>query len=655
MKSKIKTVWIVLFTVTLFLAIPVPNWAGGNKQEQQNNVKPQTQQKATLKPTETPQPKQPVSPFWTGDGGKGSSITILAPRVSGLSENQNYLPNLVQGELVSNFSNYSAIAVLDRVRLDEQYAELLSGYYDDNAQAGSDLGHLLPTDFIMGGNITRTSSGFALQLWVTKSADKTTAASYSGACSFGELDNLSGVRRASLDLLQKLGITPTSQTKTELAGAATVNHVNAQTALARGITAQKSGTEVAALSYYYQAAAFDSSFLEAAGRAQVMNADISSGNIGNIGENVRNDIAWRRAWVERLSESERYFDNFFKTQSLPYTLFYSTDIKQGAINYQTETASLSIDVNLHPSGVWASSVEQALEAVYKGLDATKRKSDWGLAGWPGTGVTNLKPFVAGSKTFAVSTELLNEQNKIIGMRNFTVEGNWSWKNITMEGDLRGQRGYTQRSGSNYRYAELYGEGQPVLEIFNDDMQTVTFANVKADDITDKLTLRIASINGVSAQTAAQNGVLQIRAITEKEFDNWRIFTLTKCVITGWKRDDRTNMIISGTVWGDPVKGIGESAFSELIYSSVNSPSPKLTSIIIPDSVTSIGFSPFRGCEKLASVTFQGSIPSSGFDETAFYGDLRDKFYARNKSEGTPGTYTAKENNNHELAIWTLQQ
>jgi hypothetical protein len=74
-----------------------------------------------------------------------------------------------------------------------------------------------------------------------------TAASYSGTCTFAELDDLSGVRRASLDLLKKMGVEPTELTRTELAGAASANQVNAQTALAQGITAQRQGSEVAAM------------------------------------------------------------------------------------------------------------------------------------------------------------------------------------------------------------------------------------------------------------------------------------------------------------------------------------------------------------------------------------------------------------------------
>ena len=103
-----------------------------------------------------------ANPYFTGDGCKGMSIAILAPKATGLAEDQSYLPALMQGEFVSNFKGYSAIDVLDRVQLDNQYAELLSGYYEDDAEAGKDLGHLTPTDYILGGTIIKTNSGYAM-------------------------------------------------------------------------------------------------------------------------------------------------------------------------------------------------------------------------------------------------------------------------------------------------------------------------------------------------------------------------------------------------------------------------------------------------------------------------------------------------------------
>jgi hypothetical protein len=112
---------------------------------------PQVQQQAGQRAEPLPaQPQAPASPYYTGDGGWGMSLAILAPRATGLAENQGYIPALVQGEFVANFSGYSAISVMDRENLDNIYAELLSGYYSDDDEAGLDLGHLTATDYKIG-------------------------------------------------------------------------------------------------------------------------------------------------------------------------------------------------------------------------------------------------------------------------------------------------------------------------------------------------------------------------------------------------------------------------------------------------------------------------------------------------------------------------
>jgi len=55
---------------------------------------------------------------------------------------------------------------------------------------------------------------------------------------------------------------------------------------------------------------------------------------------------------------------------------------------------------------------------------------------------------------------------------------------------------------------------------------------------------------------------------------------------------------------------------------------------------------FHDCTSLTSVTFQGTIDfdidSNNFGSVSvspFLGDLRDKFYATDTTNGTPGTYT----------------
>jgi len=65
----------------------------------------------------------------------------------------------------------------------------------------------------------------------------------------------------------------------------------------------------------------------------------------------------------------------------------------------------------------------------------------------------------------------------------------------------------------------------------------------------------------------------------------------------------------------------------------------LTSVIIPNSVNILGDWAFGNNTGLTSVTFQGTIPAANFSRMGtFFGDLRDKFYAANSTNGTPGTY-----------------
>jgi len=81
----------------------------------------------------------------------------------------------------------------------------------------------------------------------------------------------------------------------------------------------------------------------------------------------------------------------------------------------------------------------------------------------------------------------------------------------------------------------------------------------------------------------------------------------------------------------------------------------LSGITIPNSVTSIRSDAFGRCDNLTSVTFQGTIPSSGFgaagDIAPFYGDLESKYLA-----GGIGTYTrtAETNNIGTFYTWTKQ-
>ena len=98
--------------------------------------------------------------------------------------------------------------------------------------------------------------------------------------------------------------------------------------------------------------------------------------------------------------------------------------------------------------------------------------------------------------------------------------------------------------------------------------------------------------------------------------------------------------IPPTIQNLPVTAIGGGAFT----SNVN-----ITSVTIPASVTSIQMGAFYVLANLNSVTFLGTIPTSGFQMNSFSSnDLRTAFYATDRNNGTPGTYTRSGG-----TTWTL--
>jgi len=534
-------------------------------------------------------------PYWTGDGAKNDSIAILPLTGQGLSNEEELIPVTVQGILVGDMSGFSAMRVVDRINLDNIIAEGESGYYADENNFAQ-LGQLANVRYIMNGSVQKTGTGFVLQLRVSE-ANGTSRAVYTGNCRLEELENQSAVKQASVYLLEQLGVKLTSAGQEALMAPVTEARRQADNALARGIIAQRQGTEVAALSYYFQAVAYDPSLLEAMNRSSILNANISS---GNIGEDVRNDIAWRRNWVQRLTETEQSFAEFNRTESIPYTLFYAEDIQQGAVNYRDETVILSIETYLRPSHTWGRTVgipmQQTLKAVYDGLQATKRAGDWGLQGWPQRGVTNLNSFARRSNSFTITAELLDDQNRVIGRQSFQSDGYWEF---------------------------TYNGNAPTGILISDDVRRTVNFIVKADDITDRLTIRIASVNGVDAETAARNGVMQIRAMPKAEYDlNGRynaVLNFALGEIRGLSNNVRQenqvkifeyfpdpklyipdssfarsgfDLYIPDSIWGDPVVSISRKAFSRFItyiYTRNNTmEQAPARSVYLPDSITYVG-------------------------------------------------------------------
>jgi hypothetical protein len=402
------------------------------------------------------------SPYWTGDGGKGKSITILPPRGVGLAANQAYLPDFVANELLSNFSTFSAMTPFDRVNNQRQYDELLSGYYADDDKAALDLGHLASTDYMLLGTITKTSTGYALQLTINSNRDKTTAAAYSAAVSVADLDNLSGVRKASLDLLQKMGVQLTARARTELTSAATAGRVSAQTAMAQGITAQRQGNTVETMARFYEAASYDPSLAEAVARANTLSATVRT---GNVGEDLRNDLAWRNEWSKILRDARSYL-----LQPFDAAIVEIGQLKQGKPDYQSYTVEFSFDISVKGKP-YPPAFQRMVKDLNDGLKATKRNNDWKLTPLNLAEDNRNKTIVVN-----ISADLINGR-KVLNHADIYVWLDYGRNGTSPSSDIL--RGHVDHNGKTI-YPVVRGGVSRYTQYFT----------VGANDITDQMTIQV---------------------------------------------------------------------------------------------------------------------------------------------------------------------
>jgi hypothetical protein len=296
-----------------------------------------------------------------------------------------------------------------------------------------------------------------------------------------EIEDKTAVNRASLDLLEKMGIALTALARAELQQAAPRRTIQGQTALAQGIIAQRNGATVEAMTLYYQAAALDPSLMEAANRVSIVSANIRT---GNIGQDRRSDIQWRREWQARLEETEWYFDTFFKTFNQPYALIYTPELQYGDTNYRDETLPVSFTVELLEQSNWTDPVLKTVNNIWQGLNATGRKTAWGFENWPRSRVSNANPFRNDSKRLTIVVELVNEQKRVIARQTFEERGRWEF---SFSRDL----GIQSFSSSG------------------EEAKTIRFPAVRINDLTERLTLQFTTVNGVPVANASRSGLLMI--------------------------------------------------------------------------------------------------------------------------------------------------
>jgi len=427
--------------------------------------------------------------YYTGDGGRNITLAVLEPAGKNFTKEEMWILPLVQGAFNTNFNRYSAISIIDRQNIDrilEQQHESLSGNYSEDDFIR--IGRLTNARSILVGTITKTPTGtFMLEFSVSDAEAGRRIASYGPKpFSVSALQNLSAIQEVSADLLDQLGVKLTDAGRRSLLAAADDRLIQAETALSKGIVAQKSGTVVDAFAYYLQAVNYDPSSAEIVSRLDIVNADITS---SSMGADIRNAIAWRKAWVDRLSECDQFVAGYARNTPLATTLVYSADFKQGEIDWVKETIPISIDVCLTPDENWPVPITGVVNAIYEGFAGTGQAATWKLD-WPLKNAAGRASQVTPSAEvkYNLVLDLLNDKGAVLGRQGVTFSAGWRIE---------------FRNGKSVGIKTL-------------TPQTVTFPTVDANKITETLVIRVASINGRIVSAADVNNVA-VRAMIGEDY------------------------------------------------------------------------------------------------------------------------------------------
>jgi TolB-like protein len=523
-----------------------------------------------------------ASPFWTGNGGRGMTLAVLEPEGNGLTEDEmRWVTSIIQSSITGDFNRFSAMTIVDRQNLEkiiDEQAISLSGHFSDDDFIS--IGQLTNVRYILAGAITRAGNVFMLELAVTDLQTGVRKASYPPTpVSLQSLENLSAVKTATAELLGQLDVSLTGRGRQELSRVVDASTMQAEIALARGITAQRQGMEVEALSYFLQANNFDPSLNEIEKRLNIISASITGDTTGVV---ARNEIAWRRQWIERLQETENFYRSYIRGTQ-PHYLIFDTNIKEGDINFHTETMELSFGIRLLPEAQWTHTINEVILTVEGALRDTGRADAWGLD-WPFNVVSMTSPFENRTGSFSVVAEIVNEQGRSIGRQTVSIP-----------------YGFSVRYGMTIPRQQWQGN--------------ISFQAVDTNLITEHLTVRIVSIDGIPVEEAARQK--RITIIPEQEFGlivrpsgiaatNEAFFTINDHGTITRFTGTQSSIVIPSIIRGTWVVEIGTGVFQSSFENR-----ERLTSVTIPNGVRIIGDNAFRVNQRLTNIIIPDSVRTIG--------------------------------------------
>ena len=233
-----------------------------------------------------------------------NAIAVPAPKGVNLGDGAEWIPLFIQGVITTNFQQYSGLAVIDRQNADMVKAEQrLSESAEFDEKNTIELGKMTSARLIVTGNIVAKSGTYALTFSITDAQSGETKATASVPdCPRSALEDGTAANQISYDLMAGYGIALGDGAKARLTqtASAMTAATSAQVSVAKGIAAEKGGSNIEALTYYIQAKKNDKNLAEATSRMAGMTTVVAG---GNFGANAKNLMKLRNDWDKLLLEA----------------------------------------------------------------------------------------------------------------------------------------------------------------------------------------------------------------------------------------------------------------------------------------------------------------------------------------------------------------
>jgi hypothetical protein len=411
---------------------------------------------------------------------KTSTIGILKPQGSYLSPAEQWIPDMIKSAMNNNFRKFASgritvMNITDEQALEAEVNRSLSGSNDELS-----LTSRLAARSIMTGKVTKIQGAnrFNMEFTITDTETHAILATYSQNHSDIELSEGVAVNKAVESLLKDLNVRLNEAGRYALYGASN----EADTALAKGLSAAASGQGLQAMNYLYNATAYNYTASQASTTlARVQNQNEKE--LQGAGYIVMDFFERQELWQSRLDE----FNDFYLSHA-PFELFYTpptpTDMKGSG---DSRTYNLSFKIGLRWNQTHISAMEKVLqEFILSGLYSNSREDirRWELKGLP------------------------DDSNLFKGPNNFVYD-----LIVNVENE-RGEvitSGPLSLNGSLYRYQnKIYASCTQVVN--------ASFPNIHYDreQITPQIYIRIVRINEVDIKTVGENGFTRVTQTQDGE-------------------------------------------------------------------------------------------------------------------------------------------